>query len=207
MELNDDNTPDIKKKELVYNIVPEGAEYDVFSENTTETLIKAENMNRDYLKNIYNEDMEFLNKEVKMTRSQYIKNYSDIEKHFADEKKRFVKYILFITAVFVILLSVGIWALHEWDVCRKLYIAINEASSQGVVSISNSEYRGIWALTGLYGCIGWISICIGFVQFVFLASGYLKKIRLLEKNKIKSLKTLDERKRDAMLLGQYDSLK
>lgn len=41
MGLNDDNIPESKKKELLdmaYNIVPEGADYDVFSENTTKEV-------------------------------------------------------------------------------------------------------------------------------------------------------------------------
>lgn len=41
MGLNDDNIPEGKKKELLdmaYNIVPEGADYDVFSENTSNEI-------------------------------------------------------------------------------------------------------------------------------------------------------------------------
>ncbi len=41
-------------------------------ENNPNTFIEGEQMNRDYLVSLYNEDMSFLNKEIRMTRSGYI---------------------------------------------------------------------------------------------------------------------------------------
>lgn len=42
-------------------------------ENNLNTFSEGEQMNRDYLVHLYNEDMSFLNKEIRMTRSGYIK--------------------------------------------------------------------------------------------------------------------------------------
>ena len=46
MEQNNENSPESRQKELLdlaYNIVPEGAEYDVFSENTSKEIKPAIN--------------------------------------------------------------------------------------------------------------------------------------------------------------------
>lgn len=63
-------------------------------ENNPDTFIEGEKMNRDYLVHLYNEDMSFLNKEIRMTRSGYIKMYSDIESSYQNRKKETIKQLI-----------------------------------------------------------------------------------------------------------------
>lgn len=193
--------------ETVDNTAPEGAEYDVFSENTAKNKIEAEQINRDYLNHIYKEDMSFLNKDIRMTRMQYLQDRDSIEEHFRKEKKNFIQSFILITVVLFILLGVGIWAIHEWYICWKLYQAVNAGMYLSGLRIDGKELRGIWAMTGFYGCIGWISSFLGIFQFCFFGHGYYKKIKRLTREKSKALEILEYRKKEAMLLGQYDSVK
>ena len=72
--------------ETVNNTLPDGDHYDVFSENTAKNKIEAEQINRDYLKHIYNEDMSFLNKDVRMTRMQYLRETDKLNTYFKSER-------------------------------------------------------------------------------------------------------------------------
>ena len=165
--------------ETVDNTAPEGAEYDVLSENTAKNRIEAEQINRDYLNHIYKEDMSFLNKDVRMTRMQYLQDRDRIEEHFRKEKKNFIQAFILITVVLFISLGVGIWAIHEWYVCWKLYQAVNAGMYLTGLEITEKELRGIWAMTGFYGCIGEVR------DFRFLGDSPILFFRtgLLQKNK------------------------
>lgn len=193
--------------ETVDNTIPEGYDYDVFSENSAKNRIEAEQINRDYLNHIYKEDMSFLNKDIKMTRLQYQLSFDSIEEHFSKEKKTFILHILLTAFVLFLLLSFGIWALHEWYACWKLYQDATAGMYLTGLEITGEELQGIWAMAGFYGCIGWISSFLGILQFCFFGHGYYKKIKHLNRAKQKALETLESRKKEAMLLGQYDSLK
>lgn len=193
--------------ETLDNTLPEGAEYDVFSENSAKKISKAENMNRDYLQHIYNEDMNFLSKEVQMTRTQYLRDIDEINAYYKAEKKRFYKYFVLITAVLFVGLAIGIWALREWYLCWKLYQAATAGFYLDGLEINKYELRGIWAMTGLYGSLGWITLVLSLAQFGFFGYGFYKKLKKLERYKNRSLDSLEYRKKEAMLLGQYDSVK
>lgn len=62
-------------------------EYNSVFDYNTETFIEHDRMNRDYLRLIYNDDMECLNKETRFTRSQYLKRMEDIETTYDKEIK------------------------------------------------------------------------------------------------------------------------
>lgn len=193
--------------ETVDNTAPEGAEYDVFSENTAKNRIEAEQINRDYLKHIYNEDMSFLNKDVRMTRMQYLADMDGIHSHFKAEQKIYKKNFIFIGIVLLIFLGVGIWAIHEWYVLWQTYKALYSAVVFEKVAATEKEVKGFLMMTTFYGTIGVISAFFGIAQFCFFGHGYHKKIKHLNKEKHKALETLESRKKEAMLLGQYDSVK
>lgn len=193
--------------ETVDNTAPEGAEYDVFSENTAKNRIEAEQINRDYLKHIYNEDMSFLNKDVRMTRMQYLADMDGIHSHFKAEQKIYKKNFIFIGIVLLIFLGVGIWAIHEWYVLWQTYKALYSAVVFEKVAATKEELKGFLMMTTFYGTIGVISAFFGIAQFCFFGHGYHKKIKHLNKEKHKALETLESRKKEAMLLGQYDSVK
>lgn len=56
-------------------------------ENNPDTFSEGEQMNRDYLVHLYNEDMSFLNKEIRMTRSGYIKDVFRYRKLLSKQEK------------------------------------------------------------------------------------------------------------------------
>lgn len=81
MGLHDDNIPESKKKELLdmaYNIVPEGAEYDVFSENASKE-VKPTLLYDD----IYSEPLKKVRKEKPKNDSEQ-KDGSEIHDMFAE---------------------------------------------------------------------------------------------------------------------------
>ena len=65
-------------------------------------------MNRDYLNQIYKEDMSFLNKDVRMTRTEYYKELNDIEKTYAKELSVQKKLIVLHAVLFVLMLIFAI---------------------------------------------------------------------------------------------------
>lgn len=81
-------------------------------ENNPDTFIEGEQMNRDYLVHLYNEDMSFLNKEIRMTRSGYIKMYSDIESSYQNRKKETTKQLIPMVIMYVIAIALAIFC--EW---------------------------------------------------------------------------------------------
>lgn len=189
------------------NTMPEGKAYDVFSENTVENIFEAEEMNRDYLKHMYNEDMSFLNKEVRMTRMQYLREIDKLDTYYKAEKKRFYKYVLLITVVFLVGLTVGIWAWYEWYKCWVLYRAAYADFYIGKAVFTMKEIKGIHAMCAIYGTLGSVALVLGVPQFGFFGYGYYKKIKHLERYKKRALDSLETRKKESMLLGHYDSLK
>ncbi|MDE5994962.1 MAG: hypothetical protein K2G60_05555 [Oscillospiraceae bacterium] len=191
--------------ETVDNKVPEGIEYDIFSENTANDLARAESMNRDYLKHIYKEDMSFLNKEVRMTRTQYLHDINKLNTFFTAEKKRFYKYFVLITVVLLVGLTVGIWAWYEWYKCWVLYRAAYADFYIGNAVFTMKEIEGIHVLGVIYGALGSAALVLGVTQFGFFGYGYYKKLKALERYRNRSLDTLECRKKEAMLLGQYDA--
>lgn len=193
--------------ETLHNTVPEGADYDVFSENTAEDLAKAESMNRDYLKHIYKEDMSFLNKKVRMTRTQYLREIDKLNTYFKAEKKRFYKYFVLITAVLLVGLTIGIWAWHEWYVCWIFYRAAFADHVIGKAVFTEDEIKGIRSMCVIYGTLGSVALVLGVPQFGFFGYGYYKKLKALERYRNRSLDSLESRKKEAMLLGQYDALR
>ena len=78
-------------------------------ENNPDTFIEGEQMNRDYLVHLYNEDMSFLNKEIRMTRSGYIKMYSDIESSYQNRKKETTKQLIPMVIMYVIAIALAIF--------------------------------------------------------------------------------------------------
>lgn len=193
--------------ETVNNTLPDGNHYDVFSENTAKNKIEAEQINRDYLKHIYNEDMSFLNKDVRMTRMQYLRETDNLNTYFKSERKKYKMNFILIGIVLVIFLGVGIWAIHEWYVLWQTYKALYSAVALEKVAATEEEVKGFLMMTTFYGTIGIASALVGISQFCFFGLGYYKKLKSLERYRARALNSLETRKKESMLLGHYDSLK
>lgn len=192
--------------ETVNNEVPEGAEYDVFECNV-KTFLESHEMNRDYLKHIYKEDMSFLNKDVRMTRTEYYKELNDIENTYAKELSVQKKLIVLHAVLFVLMLIFAIIMLSFWLVNNEVYGQLRKQASLNDADFSASDSLGYWAMITLYGSLGFFSLFFGIVQFAFFGYGHYKKIKGLKKSKEKSISLLNDRKHDFMLLGQYDAAK
>ena len=191
----------IEFSETVNNEVPEGAEYDVFAENTR-TFIESHEMNRDYLNQIYKEDMSFLNKDVRMTRTEYFKEVDKINESYDKEEKFFRRLLVASIIIAIIAIVIAVVLVAFWYVDMRVYHQL-----YGGNSLNGAQLRGFWAMGANFGAIGWIILVCGIGQLLFFGSGYIKKLKSLKKNRQKALELLEERKKDFMLLGQYDAAK
>ena len=192
--------------ETTDNEVPKGAEYDVFEENT-KTFVESQEMNRDYLKHIYKEDMEFLNKDVRMTRTEYLKEVDKINESYDKEEKFFRRLLVASIIIAIIAIVIAVVLVAFWYVDMRVYHQLYGGAVFGENSLNGVQLRGFWAMGANFGAIGWIILVCGIGQLLFFGSGYIKKLKRLKKNRQKALELLEERKKEFMLLGQYDSAK
>ena len=185
--------------ETIDNEVPQGADYDVFECNV-KTFLESHEMNRDYLKHIYKEDMDFLNKDVRMTRTEYLKEVDKINESYDKEEKFFRRLLVASIIIAIIAIVIAVVLVAFWYVDMRVYHQLYGGAVFGENSLNGAQLRGFWA-------IGWIILVCGIGQLLFFGSGYIKKLKSLKKNRQKALELLEERKKDFMLLGQYDAAK
>ncbi len=193
--------------ETVNNELPEGVKYDVFSENITESRKKAEDMNRDYLKHIYKEDMEFLNKDVRMTRTGYLRDLDTVEKAYEKETKHAKIRLVLHTVIFVVAVAFAIYFCDQWIVYSGLYEEItNFIRFNTEATHDDGELRrAYWAASGLYGSLAVISFCVGTAQFIFFTVSNVRALKLAKRIREKAIRNIEGRKKECMLLGQYDA--
>ena len=174
----------------------------MFDQNAA-SFVRSETMNRDYLYQIYGESMDFLNKEVRLTRTRHYEMREDIEKTFAESIQYEKKKMVIVTAIFLVLvifavISFGISA-DSFDKYQELYeLSFVEYMDKDIV-------RAYWAMGGLFFGVGWIALVIGATGFGLLAYNSIKNVRQYKKKREKALEKLEESKREQMLLGLYDA--
>lgn len=164
-------------------------------ENNPNTFIEGEQMNRDYLVHLYNEDMSFLNKEIRMTRSGYIKTYSDIESSYQNRKKETTKQLIPMVIMYVIAIAVAIFL----RVVSKEFIALMDLWMFG-------DSRKLAAYIG--------GIFLGFSRVIFLSTStiltayvvkMIKTLKRFDRYRENALTKLEENKAECMSAGQYDA--
>lgn len=164
-------------------------------ENNLNTFSEGEEMNRDYLVHLYNEDMSFLNKEIRMTRSGYIKMYSDIELSYQNRKKETTKQLIPMVIMYVIAIAVAIFL----RLVSKEFIALMDLWMFG-------DSRKLAAYIG--------GIFLGFSRVIFLSTSTIltayvvKMIKILkrfDRYRENALTKLEENKAECMSAGQYDA--
>lgn len=192
--------------ETIDNEVPQGADYDVFECNV-KTFLESHEMNRDYLNQIYKEDMSFLNKDVRMTRTEYLKEVDKINESYDKEEKFFRRLLVASIIIAIIAIVIAVVLVAFWYVDMRVYHQLYGGAVFGENSLNGAQLRGFWAMGANFGAIGWIILVCGIGQLLFFGSGYIKKLKSLKKNRQKALELLEERKKDFMLLGQYDAAK
>lgn len=180
-----ENTTNENKSEVKINMF----------ENNLNTFSEGEQMNRDYLVHLYNEDMSFLNKEIRMTRSGYIKMYSDIESSYQNRKKETTKQLIPMVIIYVIAIVVAIFL----RVISKEFFGLEDLWMFG-----NSRKMAAY--------IG--GIFLGFSRVIFLSTStiltayvvkMIKTLKRFDRYRENALAKLEENKAECMSAGQYDA--
>ena len=180
-----ENTANENKSEVKINMF----------ENNLNTFSEGEQMNREYLVHLYNEDMSFLNKEIRMTRSGYIKMYSDIESSYQNRKKETTKQLIPMVIIYVIAIVVAIFL----RAISKEFFGLEDLWMFG-----NSRKMAAY--------IG--GIFLGFSRVIFLSTStiltayvlkMIKTLKRFDRYRENALAKLEENKAECMSAGQYDA--
>ena len=180
-----ENTANENKSEVKINMF----------ENNLNTFSEGEQMNRDYLVHLYNEDMSFLNKEIRITRSGYIKMYSDIESSYQNRKKETTKQLIPMVIIYVIAIVVAIFL----RAISKEFFGLEDLWMFG-----NSRKMAAY--------IG--GIFLGFSRVIFLSTStiltayvlkMIKTLKRFDRYRENALAKLEENKAECMSAGQYDA--
>ena len=180
-----ENTANENKSEVKINMF----------ENNLNTFSGGEQMNRDYLVHLYNEDMSFLNKEIRMTRSGYIKMYSDIESSYQNRKKETTKQLIPMVIMYVIAIVIAIFL----RAISKEFFGLEDLWMFG-----NSRKMAAY--------IG--GIFLGFSRVIFLSTStiltayvvkMIKTLKRFDRYRENALTKLEENKAECMSAGQYDA--
>lgn len=174
----------------------------MFDQNIN-SFTDGENMDRNYLNRIYGESMDFLNKEVRLTRTRHYEMREDIEKTFAESLQQEKKKIVIVSVIFLGLIIFAIVSFcvssHSFDVYHKLYeLSFYEWVDRAIL-------RAYWAQGGLFFGIGWIVLVISVTVFGVFVYSTIKNVRQYKKKRKRALEILEENKREQMLLGHYDA--
>lgn len=177
---------------------------DIFEYNTVD--VEPEIMNRDYLNQIYDEDMESLTKVVLLTRTQHFKRVEETKKSFEKELNWSKKMLIVSSIIFAIFIGVAIsfyaQGIHYYDMFAENVVDVGISGGYTV-----SEMKGMWQIFGLSGMAGSIFLLIGGIEFYALGYGSIKRIKTLEKTREKALQRLEDTKNEHMLAGTYDASK
>lgn len=176
----------------------------MFDQNV-DSFTQGEAMNRDYLYQIYGESMDFLNKEVRLTRTKYYEMCEKIEKRFAESIKYEKNKMVVVTAVFLVLIIFAVISFcisdNSFDKYYKLYnLSFYEYLDKNII-------RGYWAMGGLLFGVGWIALVTGITVFGMLVYNSIKNIKQYKKKQENALKRLEQTKQECMMIGTYDALK
>ncbi len=159
---------------------------DMLFGNNLDTFSKNDTMNREYLYQLYDEDMDFLNKEIRMTRTQYIAEYTQIEekcnREIAQAKKDLI--VPFVIFVVVLLFAFPFYALS-------IYYNYHTGSGPIIAGVFIIFFR-------------WIVI-LNFIHPIFFLLTCRKKIKTHKRHRDHALESLERLKNDCMAAGVYDA--
>ena len=175
---------------------------DIFEYNTVD--VEPEMMNRDYLNQIYDDDMDSLTKVVLLTRTQHFKLVEETKKNFDKEinsSKKLLIVSLIVLAIFVsIAISFYAQGLHYYDLFAENIVDVGTSGGY-----ETTELKAMWHIFGLSAMVGSVFLFIAVLQFFLLGVGNIKRIKKLNKAKEKALQKLEDMKKEHMLSGTYDA--
>ena len=176
----------------------------MFDQNV-DSFAEGETMNRDYLHHIYGESMDFLNKEVRLTRTKHYEMREKIEKGFAESIRYEKKKMVIVTAIFLVLV---IFAIVSFGLSADSFDKYEEIHKLSFNEFVDRKYvRAYWAMGGLFFGVGWIALVTGVTGYGIIVFNAIKNIKQYKKKKERALEKLEESKREQMLLGRYDASK
>lgn len=174
----------------------------MFDQNVN-SFTEGETMNRDYLHQIYGEDMDFLNKEVRLTRTKYYEMREKVEKNFAESKNYERKKIIIIAIVYIVLLAISIFSIVIALSYFQVFIEAN--TKKYFESVDGNLLRGAWGAGGFFFGFGWMIFTISSGFFGAFVYSTIKNVRQYKKKRERALEILEENKFEQMLLGLYDA--
>ena len=176
----------------------------MFDQNV-DSFAEGETMNRDYLHHIYGESMDFLNKEIRLTRTKHYEMREKIEKGFAESIRYEKKKMVIVTAIFLVLV---IFAIVSFGLSADSFDKYEEIHKLSFNEFVDRKYvRAYWAMGGLFFGVGWIALVTGVTGYGVIVFNAIKNIKQYKKKKERALEKLEESKREQMLLGRYDASK
>lgn len=174
----------------------------MFDQNV-DSFAEGETMNRDYLHQIYGEDMEILNKEVRLTRTKHYEMREKIEESFTNSISYERKKTIIIAIVYAVVLVVAISLILMSFSYFNIFMDLNVKKYFEVVD--GSMLQGTWSAGGFFFTVGWMLLVVSTSFLGAFIYSTIKNVRQYKAKRERSLKLLEENKREQMLLGLYDA--
>ena len=182
---------------------------DIFDYNVVD--VEPQMMNRDYLNQIYDDDMDSLSKVVLLTRTQHFKRVEETKKSYEKEinwSKKLLTVSGIILAVFIgVAISFYAQGLNFYEIFFENMSNIKSYNNGEINGYDTNTLRGMWQIFGLSGMAGSLFLLVGGIQFFFLGYGNIKRIKKLKKTRESALQKLEDAKKEHMLAGTYDASK
>lgn len=182
---------------------------DIFDYNVVD--VEPETMNRDYLNQIYDDDMDSLSKVVLLTRTQHFKRVEETKKSYEKEinwSKKLLTVSGIILAIFIgVAISFYAQGLNFYEIFFENMSNIKSYNNGEINGYDTNTLRGMWQIFGLSGMAGSLFLLVGGIQFFFLGYGNIKRIKKLKKTRESALQKLEDAKKEHMLAGTYDASK
>jgi len=171
------------------------SETDRYGIDNLDTFAEGEQMDRTYLKDLYGENMDFLNKEVRMTRSEYISKYNEIGKNYSERKRELLKSLAVVVVVYAVAIVLAV-------VFR---IISNEFFDLMLISDAGNPRKAAAYITGIFMAFSRILFLSTTAILIICFITAVKNIKRLNRNKKISINQLENRKAEFMSAGQYDA--
>ncbi len=160
-----------------------------------DTFAESEKMDRTYLKELYGENMDFLNKDVRMTRSQYISMYNEIGKNYSERKRELIKSLVVVVAVYAVAIILAV-------VFRSIS---NEFFELMLMSDAGNPRKAAAYITGIFMAFSRVIFISTTAILIICLVTAIKNLKRLNRNKKFSIEQLENRKAEFMSAGQYDA--
>ena len=151
----------------------------IFDQNTV-TELEDVIEGKEYQQAIFGQDMNGAINEVLYTRTQYIKDYSEIDEYYQREKKEQIKCIGMVCVIYAVVTAVSLF------VENFMY-----AHPMMLNTVINGLLTAVKVFSG--------PICL------FIILGFLKKLRQLKKHRQTAIEKLDNLKNEHITNATYDA--